>query len=361
MPPSSLPSSSSSSSSLLYYYTWPALGSLAVLWEIKRRGWQHHPVVKHHMVRLLRTVRQGRLEWSLLRQQWALAAQQLWDRYVTVHHDRLPPAIHTTMASLRTVLILQQQEEEQEGNDDTTKPVLSIQEQRDRIQELQRWIQDVQDSVQSVSDWTTLRTTQLEESFQASQEAYDREEALLRERLSVEQQQIQQRLDRLRLDTEPWLVDATHQLERAQKAVNEWKVLLYRQSRTVGVTASVLDSTSTTDNTTSPLIPPVELCCPITWDLMDDPVLAVADGHTYERSAIENHLRQSRRPRSPKTNEIMTTQQLIPNVAIRAMCRDFQEQERERESNNRRRQGRESSNDADDVIVGETPVVVVAE
>ena len=123
----------------------------------------------------------------------------------------------------------------------------------------------------------------------------------------------------------------------------------------------MLDSTSTTDNTTSPLIPPVELCCPITWDLMDDPVLAVADGHTYERSAIENHLRQSRRPRSPKTNEIMTTQQLIPNVAIRAMCRDFQEQERERESNNRRRQGRESSNDADDVIVGETPVVVVAE
>ena len=37
--------------------------------------------------------------------------------------------------------------------------------------------------------------------------------------------------------------------------------------------------------------PPSNLCCPITLLLFRDPVLCVGDGETYERSAIEEHIR----------------------------------------------------------------------
>ena len=43
---------------------------------------------------------------------------------------------------------------------------------------------------------------------------------------------------------------------------------------------------------------PHEFLCPITLDIMTDPV-CTCDGHTYERSAIEEHLRKSNI--SPKT------------------------------------------------------------
>ena len=37
--------------------------------------------------------------------------------------------------------------------------------------------------------------------------------------------------------------------------------------------------------------PPVDLCCPITRELFVDPVTCVGDGETYEREAIERHIR----------------------------------------------------------------------
>jgi hypothetical protein len=40
--------------------------------------------------------------------------------------------------------------------------------------------------------------------------------------------------------------------------------------------------------------PPSNLCCPITLLLFRDPVLCVGDGETYERSAIEEHIRVKR-------------------------------------------------------------------
>lgn len=68
--------------------------------------------------------------------------------------------------------------------------------------------------------------------------------------------------------------------------------------------------------------PPNELLCPITCDVMIDPVVA-ADGHTYEREAIEewfSHFQQGQSPRSPKTNETIETRLLFPNHAIRSQC-----------------------------------------
>jgi hypothetical protein len=45
---------------------------------------------------------------------------------------------------------------------------------------------------------------------------------------------------------------------------------------------------------------PEVFVCPITMEVMRDPVIA-ADGHTYEREAIENWLRRGHRT-SPQIN-----------------------------------------------------------
>ncbi len=57
--------------------------------------------------------------------------------------------------------------------------------------------------------------------------------------------------------------------------------------------------------------------CPITQERMRDPVIA-ADGHTYERAAIEQWLRQS--ATSPVSRAPMKAAALIPNIALRAIA-----------------------------------------
>ena len=70
--------------------------------------------------------------------------------------------------------------------------------------------------------------------------------------------------------------------------------------------------------------PPHELLCPITQEVMVDPVIT-ADGHTYERSAIQLVFQQAKgkAPRSPVTGLSLTSRLLIPNVAVRSMCMDY--------------------------------------
>ena len=58
------------------------------------------------------------------------------------------------------------------------------------------------------------------------------------------------------------------------------------------------------------------LICPITHMVMKCPVVA-ADGHTYERSAIEQWLRTS--SSSPVTNMPLTNKTLLPNFALRSI------------------------------------------
>ena len=61
---------------------------------------------------------------------------------------------------------------------------------------------------------------------------------------------------------------------------------------------------------------PEEFLCPITFDLMTDPVIA-ADGHTYERRAIEAWFSRART--SPVTNEPLEHLHLIPAHTIRSL------------------------------------------
>jgi hypothetical protein len=69
---------------------------------------------------------------------------------------------------------------------------------------------------------------------------------------------------------------------------------------------------------------PHEFFCPITLELMQDPVSA-RDGHTYERSAIENWFAQSsqsgRTATSPKTGDLIG-RQLLPNHTVRTLIEE---------------------------------------
>merc|ERR1711998_224152 len=60
---------------------------------------------------------------------------------------------------------------------------------------------------------------------------------------------------------------------------------------------------------------PEELCCPLTMEPMLEPVVT-ADGHTYERAAIEAWLEQH--DTSPLTNKHLEHRQLIPNLLVRS-------------------------------------------
>ena len=68
---------------------------------------------------------------------------------------------------------------------------------------------------------------------------------------------------------------------------------------------------------------PNPFLCPITLDLIKDPVVAM-DGHTYERSAITKWF--ASHGTSPKTNEELTRKKLVPNHALRAMIIEWHEQ-----------------------------------
>lgn len=62
------------------------------------------------------------------------------------------------------------------------------------------------------------------------------------------------------------------------------------------------------------------ITCPITQDIMIDPVLAI-DGHTYERTAIERSLELKQE--SPLTRISMTINNLQPNYVIKALCDQY--------------------------------------
>ena len=65
-----------------------------------------------------------------------------------------------------------------------------------------------------------------------------------------------------------------------------------------------------------------EMECPITFNIMNDPVICM-DGHTYERSSIEDWFRISNI--SPKTNMPLSDLTLIPNIALRNIIESFKE------------------------------------
>ena len=68
--------------------------------------------------------------------------------------------------------------------------------------------------------------------------------------------------------------------------------------------------------------PPTDFICPITAELMSDPVLT-CDGHTYERSAISEWLRENNT--SPNTGAVLESRSLTDNIALRKAISDWAE------------------------------------
>ena len=62
------------------------------------------------------------------------------------------------------------------------------------------------------------------------------------------------------------------------------------------------------------------LICPITWELMKDPVIC-ADGFTYERAAITSWFEVH--STSPRTNVVLEDFNLIPNFALKAVIAQY--------------------------------------
>ena len=58
------------------------------------------------------------------------------------------------------------------------------------------------------------------------------------------------------------------------------------------------------------------LCCPITKDLMSDPVVLISDGYTYERAAITKWL--ERNETSPTTKAPLQHKDMVPNLTMRS-------------------------------------------
>lgn len=63
---------------------------------------------------------------------------------------------------------------------------------------------------------------------------------------------------------------------------------------------------------------PASLICPITQELLVEPVIA-ADGFTYERAAIERWLGMGPQRRSPTTNAPLASRHLTPNRTLASM------------------------------------------
>lgn len=57
--------------------------------------------------------------------------------------------------------------------------------------------------------------------------------------------------------------------------------------------------------------------CPITDEIMQDPVISIADGYSYERSSIDHWFSIMHRMNSPMTNVVVWTNLTIPNKALR--------------------------------------------
>ena len=60
---------------------------------------------------------------------------------------------------------------------------------------------------------------------------------------------------------------------------------------------------------------PDHLLCPIMREMFRDPVMLVESGHTYEREAIERHLRGSEI--DPRSNVRIGTKRVVSNWTVR--------------------------------------------
>jgi hypothetical protein len=69
---------------------------------------------------------------------------------------------------------------------------------------------------------------------------------------------------------------------------------------------------------------PDELCCPISEELYQDPVLLVETGQTYDRESIEHWFNKGHRT-CPLTGKELHSIQIVPNYAVRGLVQAWRE------------------------------------
>lgn len=70
--------------------------------------------------------------------------------------------------------------------------------------------------------------------------------------------------------------------------------------------------------------PNPEFCCPINYDLMEDPVIVRQSGCTYERSAIVEWIKEN--GTCPNTRAVITVNDLIPNRTLRKAIENWKKE-----------------------------------
>ena len=70
----------------------------------------------------------------------------------------------------------------------------------------------------------------------------------------------------------------------------------------------------------TPRPPPEQFVCPLTLELMEDPVFT-ADGQVYERAPIERWLRLKNS--SPLTGARLAHKELVPAISLRQLIQEF--------------------------------------
>jgi hypothetical protein len=63
------------------------------------------------------------------------------------------------------------------------------------------------------------------------------------------------------------------------------------------------------------------LLCPISMELMMDPVMVIASGHTYERAAIEEWFMAHNT--DPVTNETVASTEVVANHVVKSLMSSF--------------------------------------
>ena len=194
------------------------------------------------------------------------------------------------------------------------------------LRSLERWIDQVSQMKQTYQDAVSSATSRFHREFQDQR-------AMLEEELQRVEREHNHKLETLLSTSSPWLERIESRLEEAHEQLVQRQLELDDNDDDDGLLHTVPPDYSRMMLRLRAQEPPMELICPITLDLFQDPVVA-ADGHSYERFAIEKVFEQQQRNmngqeracwRSPKTGQPLLTRTIFPNVALRTLCREFQQ------------------------------------
>mmetsp|Transcript_5474 Transcript_5474/g.9020 ORF Transcript_5474/g.9020 Transcript_5474/m.9020 type:complete len:558 (-) Transcript_5474:152-1825(-) len=168
----------------------------------------------------------------------------------------------------------------------------------ERIEALQNWIVKMDEAQAIYVARAEKGTAQVTRVFNAARDA---------------------KLKQIELNSSAWLDDTQLQIDQARSEATRGKQLLEQiRASSLSNHLSRLDQDDFGDDV------PSQLRCPITLNLMVNPVVA-SDGITYERAALEEWLEKEKT--SPLTGAPLEFKYVFPNLLVKSLCEDFANQE----------------------------------